>query len=68
MPTTNHPNQFTMKNSLFSTSFNDWLRKESKTFSILCGERFTHAEVIAANVVTFAMIAVAVVAGSALTF
>ena len=56
-----------MKNHSLSSSLNAWLQMESKSFSILCGERFTHAEVIAANVVTFAMVAVAAVAGSVLT-
>lgn len=45
----------------------NWLQEESKTFSILCGERFSRAEVIMANAVTVAMIAVAVVAGSVLS-
>jgi hypothetical protein len=67
MPTTNHPNQFTMKKqSLSSSPLCDWLHEESKSFSILCGESFTRAEVIAANAVTIAMLTVAVVAGSAL--
>ncbi len=43
-----------------------WLNKESKTFSIICGERFTHAEVIMTHIVGLIMLAVAVVAGSAL--
>lgn len=45
----------------------NWLQEESKTFSILCGEKFSRAEVIMANAVTVAMIAVAVVAGSILS-
>ena len=50
----------------------NWLQEESKTFSILCGEKFSRAEVIMANAVTVAMIAVAmiavaVVAGSVLS-
>ncbi len=49
------------------TSFSSWLQGESKTFSILCGEKFSRAEVIMANAVTAVMIAVAVVAGSVLS-
>lgn len=49
------------------SSFSSWLRKESKTYTALCGETFTHAEVLAANAVTVGMIAVAVVAGSVLS-
>ena len=45
----------------------NWLQEESKTFSILCGEKFSRAEVIMANAVTVAMRAVAVVAGSVLS-
>lgn len=45
----------------------NWLQEESKTFSILCGEKFSRAEVIMANAVTVGMIAVAVVAGSILS-
>lgn len=45
----------------------NWLQEEPKTFSILCGEKFSRAEVIMANAVTVAMIAVAVVAGSVLS-
>ena len=50
-----------------ASSLNTWLNKESKTFSILCGEKFSRAEVIMANAVTVGMIAVAVVAGSVLS-
>lgn len=53
-----------MKNIV--SSFDAWLNKESKTFSIICGERFTHAEVIMTHIVGLVMLAVAVVAGSAL--
>ena len=49
-----------------ASSLNTWLNKESKTFSIICGERFTHAEVIMAHIVGLVMLAVAVVMGSAL--
>lgn len=54
-----------MKNIV--SSLNTWLNKESKTFSIICGERFTHAEVIMAHIVGLVMLAVAVVMGSALS-
>lgn len=47
-------------------SLNTWLSKESKTFSIICGERFTHAEVIMAHIVGLVMLTVAVVMGSVL--
>ena len=50
-----------------ASSLNTWLSKESKTFSIICGERFTHAEVIMAHIVGLVMLAVAVVMGSALS-
>ena len=50
-----------------ASSLNSWLSKESKTFSIICGERFTHAEVIMAHIVGLVMLAVAVVMGSALS-
>lgn len=49
-----------------ASSLNTWLNKESKTFSIICGERFTHAEVIMTHIVGLVMLAVAVVAGSVL--
>lgn len=49
------------------SSFSNWLQGESKTFSMLCGEKFSRAEVIMANAVTAVMIAVAVVAGSVLS-
>jgi hypothetical protein len=55
-----------MKNHV--SSLNSWLRKESKTFSILCGESFTHQEVLAMNAVTIAMIAIAVVAGNVFAY
>ena len=48
------------------SSLNTWLSKESKTFSIICGERFTHAEVIMTNIAGLVMIAVAVAAGNVL--
>ena len=48
-------------------TFSNWLQGESKTFSMLCGEKFSRAEVIMANAVTAIMIAVAVVAGSVLS-
>lgn len=54
-----------MKNQ--SSAISNWLNQESKTYSTLCGEKFTRAEVIAANVVTVAMIAVAVEAGSVMS-
>ena len=50
-----------------ASSLITWLNKESKTFSIICGERFTHAEVIMTNIVGLVMLAVAVVMGSALS-
>ena len=53
-----------MKNII--SSFSTWLSKESKTFSIICGERFTHAEVIMTHIVGLVMLAVAVVAGNVL--
>ena len=53
-----------MKNIV--SSFDAWLNKESKTFSIICGERFTHAEVIMTHIVGLVMLAVAVAAGSVL--
>ncbi len=53
-----------MKN--IASSIDTWLNKESKTFSIICGERFTHAEVIMTNIVGLVMLVVAVVAGSVL--
>lgn len=53
-----------MKKIAFSLS--TWLSKESKTFSIICGERFTHAEVIMAHIVGLVMLTVAVVMGSVL--
>lgn len=49
-----------------ASSLNTWLNKESKTFSIICGERFTHAEVIMTHIVGLVMLAVAVAAGSVL--
>lgn len=49
-----------------ASSLNTWLNKESKIFSIICGERFTHAEVIMTHIVALVMLAVAVVAGSVL--
>ena len=49
-----------------ASSLNTWLNKESKTFSIICGERFTHAEVIMTHIVGLVMLAVAVVAGNVL--
>lgn len=55
-----------MKNHV--SSLNSWLRKESKTFSILCGESFTHTEVLAMNAVTLLMIVVAVVAGNVFAY
>ena len=51
-----------MKNHV--ASLNSWLHKESKTFSILCGESFTRAEVLAMNFIAIGMITVAVVAGN----
>ncbi len=53
-----------MKNQ---SAISKWLNQESKTYSILCGERFSRREVIVANIVTIAMITVAVVAGSVLS-
>ena len=53
-----------MKNIV--SSLDTWLNKESKTFSIICGERFTHAEVIMTHIVGLVMLAVAVVAGNVL--
>lgn len=47
-------------------SSHTWLNKESKTFSIICGERFTHAEVIMTNIAGLVMLAVAVAAGNLL--
>ncbi len=55
-----------MKNHV--SSLNSWLHKESKTFSILCGESFTHTEVLAMNTVTLLMIVVAVVAGNVFAY
>lgn len=55
-----------MKN--YSESINNWLAQESKTFSTLCGEKFSHAEVIATNAVAFLMVAVAVVAGNVFSY
>lgn len=55
-----------MKNHV--TSLNSWLHKESKTFSILCGESFTRAEVLAMNAVTVFMIIVAIVAGNVFAY
>lgn len=55
-----------MKN--YSESISNWLAKESNTFSVLCGESFTHAEVIATNAVALLMIAVAVIAGNVLAY
>lgn len=49
------------------SSFNSWLQGESKTYSTLCGEKFSRKEVIVANAVTMAMVAVALVAGSVLS-
>lgn len=49
------------------SSFSSWLQGESKTYSILCGEKFSRAEVIMANAVTVAMLAMAIVAGSLLS-
>ena len=49
-----------------ASSLNSWLNKESKTFSIICGERFTHAEVIMTNIAGLVMLAVAVAAGNIL--
>lgn len=49
-----------------ASSLITWLSKESKTFSIICGERFTHAEVIMTHIVGLVMLAVAVVVGNAL--
>ncbi len=51
-----------MKNHV--SSFSSWLRKESKTYSILCGESFTRAEVLAMNALTVFMIVAAIVAGN----
>ena len=53
-----------MKN--IASSIDTWLNKESKTFSIICGDRFTHAEVIMAHIAGLVMLAVAVAAGSVL--
>lgn len=47
-----------------ASSLNTWLRKESKTYSILCGESFTRAEVLAMNALTVFMIVAAIVAGN----
>ena len=52
----------------YSESISSWLSKESNTFSILCGESFTHAEVIATNAVAFLMIAIAVAAGNVFAY
>ena len=49
-----------------ASSLITWLSKESKTFSIICGERFTHAEVIMTHIVGLVMLAVAVAAGNLL--
>lgn len=49
-----------------ASSLNSWLSKESKTFSIICGERFTHAEVIMTHIAGLVMLAVAVAAGNLL--
>ena len=49
------------------SSFSSWLQGESKTYSILCGEKFSRAEVIMANAVTAVMLAMAIVAGSLLS-
>lgn len=35
---------------------NDWLSKRSNTFSTLCGESFTHGEVLSVHVVLVAML------------
>lgn len=51
-----------------ASSLNSWLNKESKTFSIICGDSFTHQEVLAMNAVTIAMIAIAVVAGNVFAY
>lgn len=34
-----------------------WLRAESQTFTALCGERFTHGEVLLAHLFIIAMLA-----------
>lgn len=49
-----------------ASSLITWLSKESKTFSIICGERFTHAEVIMTHIAGLVMLAVAVAAGNLL--
>ena len=49
-----------------ASSLNSWLSKESKTFSIICGERFTHAEVIMTHIAGLVILAVAVTAGNVL--
>ncbi|WP_036932206.1 hypothetical protein [Prevotella sp. HUN102] len=43
--------------STVSRHLNHWLRAESKTFTALCGERFTHGEVLLAHLFLIAMIA-----------
>lgn len=35
--------------NLFNTKLESWLMAKSETFSMLCGETFTHGEVIVAH-------------------
>jgi len=43
--------------STVSRHLNRWLRAESTTFTLLCGERFTHREVLLAHLFLIAMLA-----------
>ena len=40
----------------------EWLDKKSESYSMLCGEDFTHKEVLIANIMVLALIGVCVLA------
>ena len=48
--------------STISRHLNHWLHAESKTFTALCGERFTHKEVLLAHLFLIAMLVACMVA------
>lgn len=43
---------------------NDWLSKRSNTFSTLCGESFTHGEVLSVHVGLVAMLLMGAIVNS----
>ena len=55
---------FTLKDwaSEKRSKFSQWINSESATFSLLCGERFTHKEVVLVHLFLVVLLAACIVA------